>query len=362
MKVKFYILLLLSSILCAANVEEEVIATGYGMDKKQALDNAFMDAVKQSVGVVIDSQTMLENDEIIQDQILTASNGFVTKYDIVKESANNGLYQVTIKATVKNQTIQEKVKSLNIATHKVSIDGNALKNQIAKEQTKALSEAEVSQMAQKYLNDFLENSQKELLNFMQLKVTNVNIDTAKYKDGNLPYSVDFEIGYNYDLYLKMVNELEEKFSNLGLKVKKRVAIINDYKNIMKIREVIEKDFRKLDSNQLVIIKKFAGKFSVDIWDLPFNLPKNSFDIFSVRLCYEVLNGNKVIDFACKNLPRYSLYTINNNSFRNYYLPYWFNRSSIVNSFSDTISATANLENIDISKLKDLTVKVTLEEK
>lgn len=222
MKIKFYILLLLSSMLCAVDVTEEVIATGFGMDKKQALDNAFRDAVKQSVGVVIDSETMLANDEIIKDQILTASNGFITKYDIVKESVDNGLTQVTIKATVKNQNIQEKVKSLNIATHKVSIDGDALKNQIAQQQTKALSEVEVSEIAQKYLVDFINISRQEPLSFMQLEIIKVNIDTLKFRDEKLPFNVEYSVSYNYDSYISLVNDLEEKFSNLGLKVKKKL--------------------------------------------------------------------------------------------------------------------------------------------
>ena len=63
----------------AGNIE--VVAEGVGATPDEALKDAFRHAVRQAVGAVVDAETLVKNDEVIDDQILTYSNGFVKKYD-----------------------------------------------------------------------------------------------------------------------------------------------------------------------------------------------------------------------------------------------------------------------------------------
>ena len=59
-----------------------ILAGNIGSARTQALLNAQRSAVEQGVGVVLDSKTLQENFQIIQDQILTSSKGYVTKFVI----------------------------------------------------------------------------------------------------------------------------------------------------------------------------------------------------------------------------------------------------------------------------------------
>lgn len=69
----------------ASNLKK-VMAEGMGMTADEALKDAFRNAVRQVVGAVIDANTLIENDEIVEDKILTYSGGFINKYTEVPGS------------------------------------------------------------------------------------------------------------------------------------------------------------------------------------------------------------------------------------------------------------------------------------
>ena len=68
--------------------------------REEALEAAFRDAVEQASGVFITSETEMNNFELVKDEVLTRSHGFVKKYSIVKEGRDNELYTVVIDAEV----------------------------------------------------------------------------------------------------------------------------------------------------------------------------------------------------------------------------------------------------------------------
>ncbi|MBI4400749.1 MAG: flagellar assembly protein T N-terminal domain-containing protein [Nitrospirae bacterium] len=73
-------------------------------DQSIARDNAIQDAlrkaVEQAVGTMVASETLVENFQVVRDNILNKSQGYVKEYKIVKESPQKDLYMVTISATV----------------------------------------------------------------------------------------------------------------------------------------------------------------------------------------------------------------------------------------------------------------------
>lgn len=104
----------------AASATTEVVATGVGVDADKALRNAFRNAVEQAVGLIVDAETVVKNEDVIKDQILTYSDGFVEKFDRVKEGKrDDGLYEVKIKAVVKRRQLIEKLKEAKISVAKV---------------------------------------------------------------------------------------------------------------------------------------------------------------------------------------------------------------------------------------------------
>ena len=63
---------------------------GMGTDRAAALNAALRDAVERAVGQFVDAETFVKNDQLIKDQVLTFSNAYVQKYDVVSESAEAG--------------------------------------------------------------------------------------------------------------------------------------------------------------------------------------------------------------------------------------------------------------------------------
>ena len=88
--------------------EQKVTSEGVGVvindDKALARDNAIEDAlrkaVEQAVGTMIDSETMVENFQLLSDTVYQRSQGYVSTYRIVSEGTEENLYRVTIQATV----------------------------------------------------------------------------------------------------------------------------------------------------------------------------------------------------------------------------------------------------------------------
>ena len=98
-----------------------ILAGNIGSARTQALLNAQRSAVEQGVGVVLDSKTLQENFQIIQDQILTSSKGYVTKFVIIQEgkTPDGQSYLVKIKADVSTSLLQDKLSALRILHKKM---------------------------------------------------------------------------------------------------------------------------------------------------------------------------------------------------------------------------------------------------
>lgn len=56
-----------------ASPSEAIVVEGVGMTPDEALKDAFRNAVRQVVGAVVDAETLVKNDEVINDKVLTYS-------------------------------------------------------------------------------------------------------------------------------------------------------------------------------------------------------------------------------------------------------------------------------------------------
>ncbi len=84
---------------------EEVTVTGKGLSslsepKKEALKNAIQNAVEKAVGVQVKGETLVQNYQLIHDRILLRSDGYVKKWEILREGEDRDSYLVEIKAWV----------------------------------------------------------------------------------------------------------------------------------------------------------------------------------------------------------------------------------------------------------------------
>ena len=91
----------------------KVKGRGVGADKTEALKDAYRDAVERAVGLYVDAEQMVKNDELVSDQILTQSNAYIEKFDVVKEDAKpNGLVEVQILAEVRKTALTKKISDV----------------------------------------------------------------------------------------------------------------------------------------------------------------------------------------------------------------------------------------------------------
>ena len=119
--------LLLCASLCAETKEGaaavlEVTVSGVGVTVEAAEKNAIMSAVQQAVGLYVDGETLIKNEQVIHDQVLSASSGFVTSYKVTvkpHKRLNDGLFETTIVAMVQKGQVAEKLRSAKITVARV---------------------------------------------------------------------------------------------------------------------------------------------------------------------------------------------------------------------------------------------------
>jgi hypothetical protein len=113
-------ILLILSILTNIVFAKNITVTGYGNSKDEALKSAFQNAVEQEVGVLVDSKTVIRNNKLIKNKILTYSNGFIKDYKELSANQQMGFWTVKISAIVEHQKLLSKIKKIKIKPKNIS--------------------------------------------------------------------------------------------------------------------------------------------------------------------------------------------------------------------------------------------------
>lgn len=106
---------------------QDVIAEGIGTSAEDALNDAFRNAVRQVVGAVVDAETLIKNDQVIDDKVLTYSDGIIKKgYEIVPGSSRvkDGLHRIKIEAQVERKSVIERLRAASVIVK--AVDGKGL--------------------------------------------------------------------------------------------------------------------------------------------------------------------------------------------------------------------------------------------
>ena len=85
-----------SSLALAKNVS----MTGMGVTAAEAENDALRNAVESAVGVLVDSQTLTEQNTVLHDQIYTQSRGFIRNYSVTDRRQFPDGWRVTVDADV----------------------------------------------------------------------------------------------------------------------------------------------------------------------------------------------------------------------------------------------------------------------
>jgi hypothetical protein len=79
-----------------------------------AIEDAQKRAVEQAIGILIDSQTQVENYQLISDKILSQTKGYIKRYNITNETVDSGLLRVQINAEVALSRLTDDLSGIGI--------------------------------------------------------------------------------------------------------------------------------------------------------------------------------------------------------------------------------------------------------
>jgi hypothetical protein len=83
-----------------------------------AINDALRNAVEQSVGTYISSETTVEQMTLVEDRIYSESRGYIKSYEIIEEDVKDGVYQVKVSAVVKMEQLAEDLESIGLLIRK----------------------------------------------------------------------------------------------------------------------------------------------------------------------------------------------------------------------------------------------------
>jgi hypothetical protein len=114
---KKYLLILAISILGIYSTQAqdvaEVDAKGIGIKHDDALQDALRNAVSQAAGVVLRSETKVENFEVVSDAISTHTSGYITSYTETKSVPLSDRVEVTVHAKVSLSPLKADINLLS---------------------------------------------------------------------------------------------------------------------------------------------------------------------------------------------------------------------------------------------------------
>lgn len=121
---KKILLIVLSMIMMSSMVNaKSVTVNGEGITATEAENAALREAVENTLGVLVDSQTLVQNYMVVNDQIYTQSRGFISDYQVLsKKQTSNGSWIITIKAEVDdnpNSKLMNELTRLGIIDNKL---------------------------------------------------------------------------------------------------------------------------------------------------------------------------------------------------------------------------------------------------
>jgi hypothetical protein len=100
---------------------------GLGKDAQSAEKNALYSAVEQAVGSYLDSETVIKNEELIHERLLTVAQGFVQKYEVLvpakERKDGSGIWDVQIRAEVRKSEVGAALRAAGLM--QIAADGTA---------------------------------------------------------------------------------------------------------------------------------------------------------------------------------------------------------------------------------------------
>ncbi len=249
----------------------QVVAEGSGRSKIEALQAAWMEAVRNAVGMFMTSKTESVDDKLTE-QVAMYSRGQINSYTVLSEDNKNGVWNIKIRANVDKDILEETIQP-STQRNILSFDGQDIAASHASREQKKQSAADVIK------------SSSELLDFRKCFDYTCELKSIKNKNGDTQFLLKHILKINLKKYKAQSDQLEKIVSSVA-EAKREVPLdsVDAVKRFFSIFKVKEKDFLVEVSNALNLWHgeaHFALRKSVH--DNEFCFVKN----VSTAICYRL---------------------------------------------------------------------------
>ena len=185
-----------------------VTVEGIGSTFEEARKDAFRNAISQVVGTLVDSETRVTQEQVIEE-IMTASNAYIESHKITeRKQEDDGLWHVTIEAVVQYRALQER---LEVAPTVREVDGASIIERLdartTSAETKAASVDDSILMLAKVLRD-----QNYPYSILEATAT---LGEPVSKNGNLELPINLTVQPNvkkFEEFRKAIEPVLEKIA------------------------------------------------------------------------------------------------------------------------------------------------------
>jgi len=253
-----------------------VTVEGIGSTFEDARKDAFRNAISQVVGTLIDAETRVVQEQVIEE-IITASNAYIESHKITeRKQEDDGLWHVTIEAVVQYRALQERLEATPTVRE---VDGKSIIERMdartASAETKAASVDDGILMLAKVLRD-----QNYPYSILEATAT---LGEPVSKNGNLELPINLTVQPNAQKFAEFRKAIEPVLEKIA--ISKRIVNItaqqagsgNDtYLHIAGYREGIEQP----DQTIFVHINTARNNALTNTSWTAYELPKKSVALFA----------------------------------------------------------------------------------
>ena len=228
-----------------------LVTVSSGKSTSEAIKLALRDALEQSFGTFISSNTQILNDELIKDEIVSLSSGNIVDYEVLSQSElSNGYYSVSVRSTVSLTSFASYMQNKG---HEVSFSGKSFGMKIKLQKLNEQSEEKAIDNMILVLRDIIKKSVDFEISDISEPVFKEDWSEAEGKElYNVIINVKPIINENYDSFKKffletlrsiaMSDSEVEEYSRLKKKVYTFIAFDEEhfsYPNELKKFELID---------------------------------------------------------------------------------------------------------------------------
>lgn len=106
-------------IVQEANGEAAIVDGNATAATQQATEAAIREAVEQAAGVILESDTVTANSQLVKDQISTHAQGYVHGYKVLAKTLEGGVAKVTVRVEVGRQALDRDLVAIRGLVHRL---------------------------------------------------------------------------------------------------------------------------------------------------------------------------------------------------------------------------------------------------